>query len=291
MILQQFANSLALGGVYVLVALGLFLVFNTLHIPNFAHGETFALGAFLQWWLVTQLNLPFFPAVIIVVVVVAGVGVAIYQTVFRRLIKINVKAMFMGALALAFILQEVMGLVWGKDPLGMPEPIPGVADILGIKISNYRVLIVVIALITALAVGVIVFKSKFGRQLRALAQNGEMAKLSGINVERVSVTTFALGAAVAGLAGALLAPTAPLNPHMGFHLTLISFVIVVVVGAGGRMGWVIAAGFILATLETLTVAYVDGSLRTAVAFAVLTLFLIVRPEGVARASNSLKVNL
>lgn len=288
--LQQIVNSFALGSVYVLVALGLFLVFSTLHIPNFAHGEMFALGAFLQHWLVVSVGWDFWAALAVVTLATALAGAALMIGVFRRLREVGFLAMFLGSLALAIVLQETIGLVWGKDPLGMTAPVGGVSDIAGVRISNYRLVVIVFALAIALCVGALVFRTVFGRNLRAMAQNSEISALTGINVQRVGVTTFGLGAGLAGLAGALLAPTTVLHPHIGFHLTMVSFIVLVIVGGAGRMSAVIFAAMILATLETVTVGYIDSGLKSSVVFLVLIAFLLVRPEG-ARSTSAAKVRL
>lgn len=289
--LQQLLNSMVLGGAYVLVALGLFMVFSTLHIPNFAHGEMFAVGGYLQYTFVVGLSMGFLSATLLVILSTAVLGAFLWVTVFRRLQRVSVMAVLLGSIAVAIIMQELIALIWGRDQLGVPTPISGVVDLSGLRIAEYRLFIIGTVVVVSLAMGALVYRTLFGRQLRALAQNAEIANLSGIDSRFVAIVTFVLGSSLAGFAGALLAPTLVLDPHMGFSFTLVAFTILVLVGSGGRMAAVVFTGFALATLETLTAGYVSNSLRTAAVFSVLIVFLIVRPEGAVRSASSIKVRL
>jgi len=289
--LQQLANGLVLGGAYVMVALGLFLVFSTLHLPNFAHGEMFTIGAYLQWTAVTQMGISFWIAIPVVVAFVAMIGLLLERGIFSRLHGTSTLAVLVGSLALSIILQEIVAQLWGVDSLAITSPISGTVHLGGVSISTYRVLIIVVALAVSAAVGVLVYRSSFGRSLRAVAQNREIATLAGVNVVRVGALTFALGAGVAGLAGAMLAPTLNLEPHMGFHPTLVSFVILVAIGAGGRLMAVVWGGFLIAALETMTAGYISNDLRNMVVFVALVVFLSIRPEGAIRQASAQKVQL
>jgi branched-chain amino acid transport system permease protein len=289
--LQQIANGLVLGGAYVMIALGLFLVFSALHIPNFAHGEMFTLGAYLQWTLVGQLGIDFWVALPLSAVIVALVGLVLERVVFRRLGGASILAMLVGSLALSIILQEIITLLWGVDPLAIDNPLSGTVHLGGVSIATYRVLIIVVALIVSVGIATLVYRSSFGRGLRAIAQNREIATLAGVDVVRIGALTFALGAGVAGLAGGLLAPTLNLEPHMGFHPTLVSFVILVVIGGGGRLKAVIWSGFLIAALETLAAGYISNDVRNMVVFIALVVFLSLRPEGAFRQASVQKVQL
>ncbi|MGU3586568.1 branched-chain amino acid ABC transporter permease [Rhodococcus sp. C26F] len=287
--LQQVANGLVLGGAYVLVALGLFMVFTTLHLPNFAHGEMYALGAYIQYAVVVGLGIPFWVGLLLTVVAVGVLGWLLERTIFRRLYSASVLAVLIGSLALAIILQEIIALVWGEDPLSVPAPISGVREIGPVRIADYRLLIVVIVLLVSVALGWFVYRSSFGRSLRAIAQNREVAQLAGLNVSRVGALTFVIASAVAGLAGALLAPTGNIEPHMGLHPTLVAFAILVVAGTGGRMATIVVGGFTVAILETLAAGYIDNMARSMIVFLALVLFLIVRPQGAFKSASEEKV--
>ncbi|HEY9562412.1 MAG TPA: branched-chain amino acid ABC transporter permease [Nocardioides sp.] len=289
--LQQCVNGLVLGGAYVLVALGLYLIFSAMHIPNFAHGEMFALGAFLQYMFVVTIGLPFFVGMACSVLVVGAVGALLERTVFRRLQRISTVAILVGSLALAIVIQELLMLIWGKDALAVRAPFEGQVELGPVVISAYRFFIICAVVVVSVVLGIVVHRTVYGRRLRALAQNREVASLTGINTSLIGSLTFAVGSALAGLAGALLAPTTAIQPHMGFQPTLIAFVVLVVVGAGGRMGAVIAVGFLIAVIETLAAGYISNTSRGIVVFAGLVVFLAVRPEGAVQQASSTKVRL
>jgi branched-chain amino acid transport system permease protein len=288
--LQQSVNGLVLGGAYVLVALGLYLIFSAMHIPNFAHGEMFALGAFLQYALVTA-GVPFFIGLVVVVVAVGAFGAVLERLVFRRLQAVSTVAILVGSLALAIVIQEVLMLVFGKDALAISAPFDGRVDLGPVVISSYRLFIIGMVVAASVAIGLLVHRTVYGRKLRALAQNKEVAQLTGINTSLIGTATFALGSVLAGFAGALLAPTTSIHPHMGFQPTLVAFIVLVVVGAGGRMNAVILCGFLVAVIETLAAGYISNTARQIVIFAGLVVFLAVRPEGAVQQASSTKVRL
>ncbi|WP_153505339.1 branched-chain amino acid ABC transporter permease [Cumulibacter manganitolerans] len=289
--LQQVVNGLVLGGAYVLVALGLFLVFTALHIPNFAHGEMFALGAFLQYAFVVGLGLNFFLSIVLSAAGVALVGALLEVGVFRRLASRTLVAVLVGSLALSIVIQELLVLVWGKDVLAVPSPISGMMSIGAVRVTNYRVFIIAVVLAVSALVGWVVYRTNYGKQVRALAQNREVAELTGISVKTLGTLTFAFGAGVAGIAGALLAPTVAVESRMGFHPTLVGFMILVIIGGGGRMVAVVLGGFGLAVIEMMAGSYVSDTAQGVVVFALLVLFLTLRPEGAIRQRATQKVTL
>jgi branched-chain amino acid transport system permease protein len=289
--LQQIVNAAVLAASYVAVTVGLFLIFNVLHIPNFAHGEMYALGAYCQYSFVVLFGLPFFLSVALSVVSVALVGLVIERFVFRRLAAVSMTAVLMGSLALATILQELIQFIWGGTPVSVPIPFGTVAQIGAVRVGLYRLLIMAIVLVACAIVGWVVYYSGFGRKLRALAQNSDLSQLSGVNVSRVATLTFMLGCAMTGLAGALLSAAGSLEPYMGFYPTLVAFVILTIIGNGGRLPIVLAGGIGIAILETLTAGYVSNAMRTAVVFLMLVVFLIWHPDGAFRGEAAEKAQL
>jgi branched-chain amino acid transport system permease protein len=290
-LLQQIANALVLGGAYVLVALGLFLIFSVLDIPNFAHGEMYAAGAYLQYLFAVQLGLPFVVALAMAIVVTALLGMALERSVFRRFQGVGLFPVLIASLALGIVLQQVIALVWGTNPVTVPAPVEGVTALGPVLISNYRLLVVGVVLVAAAAMAWLVYRSAFGKQLRALAQNRSLAELAGVRVGRVGTITFGIGSGLAGLAGGLLAATGPMNQYMGFHPMLVAFVVLVVMGGGGRLSAAVAGGLAVAVIETLTAGYVSNALRLAVVFVALVVFLVWRPEGAVRQVSAERARL
>lgn len=290
-LLQQLANALVLGGAYVLVALGLFLIFSVLDIPNFAHGEMYAAGAYLQFLFTVQAGLPFVVGLLLAVAATALLGMALERTVFRRFRGVGLFPVLIASLALGIVLQQVIALVWGTNPVTVPAPVEGVTAIGPVLISNYRLVVVGVVLVAAAGMAWLVYRSAFGRTLRALAQNRPLAELAGVRVPRVGTLTFGVGSALAGLAGGLLSAAGPMSPFMGFHPMLVAFVVLVVVGGGGRLSAAVAGGLAVAVVETLTAGYVSNALRLAVVFVAMVAFLVWRPEGAIRQVSAERARL
>ena len=271
-------NGLVLGSSYALVALGLLLVFGVLDIPNFAHGELFMVGALSTAGLASMHDFPFVLAALTSVLIILVVAFLIDRVAFRPLKDAPHTAVLIASLAASQLLIQGASLVWGTKPFAMANPLPGVLSLGDVRVSYVRLLLIGVVLLGVVAVAWLVKSTSFGRQMRALAQNGDAALLVGINVPRVRVGAFLLGCVLAGAAGALLAGTQVVSPSIGFQPTLIAFFILIVAGAGSIWG-VVAGAFVVGIIETFAAAYIGSHLRLTVVFAAVFVFLMVRPEG------------
>jgi len=279
-LIQQVANGLVLGSSYALIALGLLLIFGVLHVPNFAHGQMYMLAALVTIH-ATQGGLPYLLAMLAGLAVVGVIGTAMWLGVFRPLERGPRVAMFIAALALGVIFEEGARLIWGGLPVAIDPPIAGVVDVGGVRIGTFRLLVLCGTVATLLAVWWLVYRTRFGRMLRAAAQNRDAAMLIGVNVRRVSTYAFAIGSMLAGVAGALLAGTKPFTPFEGFFPTLVAFIILILAGTR-RLGAVVAGGFAVGIAQVLVAGYISPALQTTVVFAALILVLAVMPAGLQR---------
>lgn len=279
-LLQQLANGLVLGSSYVLVALGLLLVFGVLNIPNFAHGEMFMIGALVTANVAGRgaSATDYIVGAALGLAAVVFIGFLVERIAFRPLENAPHIAFLISSLAVAFILQEIAVLVWGSKPVSVPAPLAGVVDIGGVRIGQYRLLIIAIVAVAVAVVSWIVYRTKIGREMRAVAQNREAALLVGVNLPRVTIATFAIGSVLAGLAGALLAGTQTLTPFIGFHPTLVAFAVLVIAGVG-RIAGAVIGGLVVGIAEALTAGYFSASYRTSVVFIALVVFLVWKPGG------------
>ncbi|MFL6181780.1 MAG: branched-chain amino acid ABC transporter permease [Actinomycetes bacterium] len=293
LIFQQTANGLVLGSAYALVALGLFLVYSIMHIPNFAHGEFFTLGAYIQYSMVTNFQLSSVSALAVTTLCIAALGLFVERTMFEwlRHTQARLEIVLVSTLALGLTIQAAILQVWGGDPHGVPTPLDGSIEIAGVRVSNYRAMVIVVALLIAVGLSYLVYHTALGKQMRAIAQNRSLAEVAGVPVVAVSAAAFAIGSALAGLAGGLMAPTGPLTSTLGFHPMLVAFVIVIVIGGGGRLSAVLLSGFAVATIETLTAAYISAAMRDGMVFIILVAFLIARPEGAIRQASAERARL
>jgi len=263
---------------YALMGLGLSLITGVLNIPNFAHSALFAVGAYL---LASAANLfgNFWVGLLLAPVGVAFLGLLIEYFGVRRLYAAGHDYQLLFTFGLALILSEGIILVWG--PVGfshLPPPVlRGGLDLGFTFYPKYRLFVMVAAGLLVLLTWLFLEKTKYGAIMRAGIEKKEMVSLLGIDIHRLFTVAFALGAYLAGIAGALTAPIRGLSPGMGVDMLGIAFVVVALGGLGNLLG-AIAAGLLIGVAQAVVAAYWTEA-STAVIFAVMALVLLVRPQG------------
>jgi branched-chain amino acid transport system permease protein len=263
---------------YALMGLGLSLITGVLNIPNFAHGALFAVGAY---FLVTTLNLigNFWLALVLAPLGVAALGLVIEYAGIRRLYAAGHDYQLLFTFGLALIISEGIIVIWG--PIGfsqLPPPILRGGVDLGFTIyPKYRLFVMVMAGLLVAATWLFLEKTRYGAIMRAGIENKEMVALLGIDIHRLFTVAFALGAYLAGIAGALTAPIRGINPSMGVDMLGIAFVVVALGGLGNLLG-AIAAGLLIGIAQALVAAYWTEA-SVVVIFAVMAAVLLVRPQG------------
>ena len=279
---QVLINGLYLGAQYALIALGLTLIFALMNVLNFAHGQMYVIGGFITYVVYAQLGLPFIVAVVAAGASLAIIGALVELLLFRTVIKRSHReeSTMLLAAAVAFLFDAVILLVFGEKQRGVPKIISGVFVSDALIIPYDRVVIAALAAASIAGFMAFVQFTKPGRAMRALAQDRIAAQLMGVNVDRYSMIGFALGAMLAGLAGALLVAITGVNAGIGGPISIKAFMMVMIGGAG-VVGGAIAGGFILGMLESvgLTVLHAYGDITYLVIFAALMVFLAIRPNG------------
>jgi branched-chain amino acid transport system permease protein len=276
--LGQLLNGIATGMLYALMGLGLSLITGVLNIPNFAHGALFAVGAYL---LVSAVNAigNFWIALVVAPIGVALLGLAIEYLGIRRLYAAGHDYQLLFTFGLALILSESIILVWG--PVGIsqlpPPALRGGLDLGFTFYPKYRLFVMVMAGLLVLATWLFLEKTRYGAIMRAGIENKEMVSLLGIDIHKLFTVAFALGAYLAGIAGALTAPIRGLSPSMGADMLAIAFVVVALGGLGNLLG-AIAAGLIVGVAQAIVAAYWTEA-STVVIFAVMAGVLLLRPQG------------
>ena len=276
---QQLANGLVNGMGYVLIAVGLTLVFGVLRIVNFAHGEFYMLGSFATFFAMSLLGVPYLIAVLMATVFVAGVGVLANQVLFRPLRREHEFTILMVSLGLSLMLANGGELVFGADPKYISSPFADDAVELGSVFLTWQRIIVLVA--ASVLIGLVYLFIRFtrmGKMMQATAQNREGAALSGVNIDWVHTYTFALACGLAAAAGALLGPTAVIFPTIGEWAVLKAF-IVVVMGGLGSMGGAVAGGLILGIVEALGANYISIAFKDAIGYGIVVAVLLWRPAG------------
>lgn len=276
---QLAANGVAVGLGYALAAIGLALVFGILGQVNFAHGELYMLAAFVLLWVTDRLGLPYGAAAALTVVLMAGAGAVLAQVVIVPNLDRSFESVILGTLAVSVILQNAVRLTFGATPLDVASPLEGIAvDLGGVLFFGQR-LLVCVAFVAAYA-GLAVFLrfTAIGRAMRAMSQNRDACVMVGIDVRSVTRWTGALGAALAGLAGVVIAPLFDLYPNMGTAVVFKSFAVVIIGGMGNLAGSALA-GLALGLAESFAGGLGSAVLRDGIAFTLMIAMLLVRPQG------------
>lgn len=285
-ILQQILNGIGSGAIYALVAAGLALVFGTAGLLNFAHAEFVMLGAIFTWIFGTQLGISY-----ILVIPIATICVIIAGEIVRRVAGVQTgrsfESMIVLTLAASMILQQGVMNLFGANVKLTEGFAPGHPLIFGgIRTTVQTVVIILVSIAVIVALDIFIRKTSLGKTLNAVAQNRETALLLGVRVERLTVIAFGLGSLLAGLAGALIAPVLGASPRLGVNLLIVAFAAVIVGGVGNVRGAMyVALG--IGVLEAITAQFIGFEFRAIVAYAVMFLAVLVRPNGVLQSRAAL----
>jgi branched-chain amino acid transport system permease protein len=277
-LMELLIGGLLLGGLYALMACGLNLIFGVMRVINFAHGDVMAVGALTSVSMVVGFALPFWLAIIVVPVITAGLGFLIQYVILRRITGAPMIMSLLATYAISTILVNAGILIWGGGYRGLPGVLGGSVKILGVDVSITRLMACVVALGVSLGVWWILEKTRFGRAVRSVSQAPEIAEISGISLEYVRNLTFALGAAMAGLAGVLMAPAFATDPQLGARFIVKAFAVIIVGGMGSYPGALLAALF-LGVVEVVGGYWAGAVIGSALLYLLMLITLLVRPRG------------
>lgn len=278
LLLQQVFNGIMLGSTYAIVAVGLTLVFGILHIPNFAHGHLYMLGAYVAFFLITAYGVGFWFALMSSMVAMALVGVLLERLAYRPLRNRPQIDAFISAVGALMILETSVIVIWGPQGRRIPNPYPEIIEFLGVTMSYQRLLVIGAAVTMILLLNLFIKRTTIGATIEAVAQNREGAMIVGIDVGRVSALTFAISGATAAAAACFVAPLFIISPTMGALLGMKAFVIVILGGLGSIPG-AIVGGYILGLLEALGGGYLSAAYKDVYAFGALIIILSLKPTG------------
>jgi branched-chain amino acid transport system permease protein len=275
----QMLTGLALGIAVILVALGLTIIFGLLDVINMAHGEFYALGAFLALAL-GWIGVPFWLLLILVPLLMLPIGYVVERALIQRVFHggdRHVTTLLL-TFGLGLVLEDVFKLIFGPNPYRPETPIPGAVDFAGIFLPIYRVFLIVIGAAIIAAVALVVYRTRLGAMVRAAAFDRNMAASLGVPVTWVYAGAFAFGVALAGLAGVLLAPIYSVFPTMGRDFILLAFTVVIVGGMGSIAG-VVVAGLFLTQVQAIASLYISPVWTDPIVFGIMVAMLMLRPQG------------
>jgi len=278
-LLGQLFTGLSIGSILLLVALGLAIIYGAMGVINLAHGEFVMLGAYGTWFLQSSFGLPLLPCLVLVFFLVAAAGWVVETAVVRFLYHRPLDTI-LATWGIGIMLQQAVRLSAGAELryVQTPDVLSGSLDLGGVVIPSYRLFILGVTAGLLGLTWVIVQRTEFGMKLRAVTQNREMASCYGIDSARIFSLTFAFGAGLAGLAGALVAPIKSVAPDMGTNFVVDAFMVVVVGGVGSLLGTVVSSGLLGG--GTAGVAFVlNDTLAKALVFLAVVVLVRFRPQG------------
>ena len=284
-LLQHLVNGLVLGATYALLGIGLTLIFGIMRVVNFAHGELYALGAYMAFAVVTILKLNFFYALIIAGAVGFTFGAVVEYVLLRRRNLASIDEVMLIMIGAMIIMQNTELLIWGGVAKVVPSPFSQDPLVFGeVSVSPIRLFVLVTAVLLLVVFYFMIERSRLGMAMRATFQDRDAARIVGVNVSRIYTLTFALGSGMAAIAGALLSPIFVVSPTMGDLSSLKAFAIVIL-GGLGNLGGAAIGGFALALIEEFGAGYVSTAYRDALGFLVILFVMVYRPSGLFSAKE------
>jgi branched-chain amino acid transport system permease protein len=273
---QIFLNGLTMGLIWVLIALGLSFIYSIMKVYNFAHGQFYMVGAVLTYYFFEQLHIKYFFTMFIVMGILFFLGVLVERVLFRP-IRGHMHPGFMVSLGLSFIIGSVALLSFGEQPRAIKGIFPGMVRLFAANISLERLIPCLVSIILVLLLYSFIKWTKLGTAMRAVAQDPEAAQLQGVNLDLVHSLGMGVSSALAGAAGALVAPILFIDPFIGDHAIFRALIIVIFGGMGSLPGTVLG-GLILGQIESFGYTYL-GNITAVICWCVLGSVILFRPRG------------
>ena len=279
--ISYLVNGISLGSVYALIALGYTMVYGIAKMLNFAHGDVIMIGAYVAFTAVSGMGMPPVVGVLLSVVACTVLGVLIERIAYKPLRKASKLAVLITAIGVSYFLQNAAQLLFGANPKNFTPVVSGQLTLFDgqLRISYVALLTITACVVIMLGLTAFTGKSKMGKAMRACSEDRGAAQLMGINVNATISMTFAIGSALAAIAGVLMCSSYPaLTPYTGSMPGIKAFVAAVFGGIGSIPGAFIG-GILLGVIEILSKAYISSQLADAIVFAVLIIVLLVKPTG------------
>jgi branched-chain amino acid transport system permease protein len=294
--LQQLVNGLSLGSIYALIALGYTMVYGVLRLINFAHGDVYMVGAYVGYFLSRRLqgSEPSFVSALLVMlgsmIACALLGILIERLAYRPVRREARLTLLITAIGVSLFIENAAQLVFGPDPKFFPSLAPSADFIVaGVRLTSEQITVIVVSFLLMLLLRFFILKTRTGKAMRAVSFSLDAARLMGISTDWIISVTFALGSALAAAAGVLIGMQIPkIDPLMGIMYGLKAFVAAVLGGIGSIPGAVLG-GLLIGTSEVMVVGYLSSTYREAIAFGILILVLILRPQGLLGRVHKEKV--
>ncbi len=279
--LQLMLNGLASGALYALIAIGFALIYNATRMLHLAHGAVFAFGGYVLYVCTEWLGLPVAIGFVAAVIAAGGLGAAMEVLVYRKLRAQSSKpaAILVASLGLLIFCQAVYGIVFGTDTLSIENAPLHTYTFSGLVVTQLHLVVAMVALVVFPLLHLFLVRTRYGRSIRALADNPSLATVFGVDTDRVYIYIFVIGSGLAAIAAGLISFDSGVRPTMGFSIMFIALVAVIIGGIGYLPG-AAAGGLIVGLLQNLALWQLSARWMDVVVFGVLIVLLLIRPQGV-----------
>lgn len=277
LVIDSLINGTVTSFILLVVALGLALVFGIMHIVNLSHGELMMLGAYILWMVTTWLGLNYVIGVVLAIICIGAFGLLLERLAFRRLAGQFLPSLIL-SIGLMLSLQVIAMMAFGPEDKGVSGAIPGLISFGNYQISWERFISVVVSAAAVTGLALFTRYTKFGQAMRAVEEDPEAAQLQGISINQTRLSAMGIGAALAGLAGCMLAPIYFVAPSMGGDPMILAFAAIILGGLGSVPGTILGT-FVIGYLNTFSSVFLTPELATVITFGTIILVLIVRPGG------------
>jgi branched-chain amino acid transport system permease protein len=285
-LLAQYALTGVVTGCFLILAtIGFSLTRQVEGFLNIAHAEMLGVSAFITWGLNAGAGWPFIPSAVVAIVVTAFLGLAIGRIVYDPMRRLGPAVLLITSVGVSYVIAGVMHAVIGTGIRSLDMPLATSYKLFGLRISNYQIAVVALAVVTGLSLALFMNRTRTGLAIRAMSSNPELAASRGIDVRQTSRATWLIGSGLAGVAGVMLALIATLSTDIAFNQILQILAVAILAGLGSLYS-VIVAGLIVGLAMDMSVYFIPAGYRPLIAFAVVILALLIRPEGLSGKARS-----
>lgn len=282
---QYFVTGIATGCFLILATIGFSLTRRVEGFLNIAHAEMLGVSAFITWGLNTQAGWAFLPSALVAIVATAFFGLAVGRIVYDPIRKLGPAVLLITSVGVAYVIGGGVDAIIGTGIRSLDIPLATTYRFWGIRITDYQMIVIALAALTGISLAVFLNKTKTGLAIRAMSDNPALAASRGVDVQKTSRATWLIASGLAGLAGVMLAMIATLSTDIAFHQILQILAVAILAGLGSLYS-VLIAGLIVGIAMDMSVYWIPAGYRPLIAFAVVIVVLLVRPEGLAGGKKS-----
>ena len=285
-VLESLLNGLLVGGVYSLMAIGLTLIFGVMKVINFAHGSLIMLGMYTSYWAVVLLHVDPYLSILIAFPILFLIGACFQKFLIEPILDAPEHNQLLLTLGVSLFMENFAVFLWSPDYRVLKTSYAEINFYVGeVSISLVRVLAFGFAMLLAALLSVILTRTDLGKAIRAASEEPQGALLMGINIRRIYLITFGIGAACAGVSGAAITPFIPVYPYVGWLFVITAFVVVVLGGMGSILG-AFVGGLIIGLADSVGAMLLPGDMKSIISFTIFILILLFKPTGLLGRKNA-----